>query len=107
MGQFQGLEGGGVHVDQGLVLEVFPKGVRHSILGMGMGMGVQVGEIAKLEVNEVKKRSCKFGTGEMWMEMDGWLANDTRINRGSVDCRLEWEPYSSQTYEVWFQALLL
>ena len=53
MGQFQGLEGGGVHVDQGLVLEVFPKGVRHSILGMGMG--VQLGEIAKLEVNEVKK----------------------------------------------------
>lgn len=72
MGQFQGLEGGGVHVDQGLVLEVFPKGVRHSILGMGMG--VQLGEIAKLEVNEVKKGHASVGLVRCeWKWMGGWL----------------------------------
>ena len=34
MWQFQGLEGGRVYVDERLVLEVFPKGVRHGVLNV-------------------------------------------------------------------------
>ena len=40
MWQFQGLKGGRVHVDERLVLEVFPKGVCHGVLNVADDVGL-------------------------------------------------------------------